>query len=220
MTDLEQLRANLEKAKQDLEAKGYKLGEKGEFMDLVPAMKQYEFRFQDAIEQVWPDKAWWEMTNYWDIFQNSIMSGKSADEVIEDIINHIVVKEEEPAPVEKPANEALGEEHTISFNAKKFCENENEYKELTDKIKNICGMKSQDSWEDDDEVWIKFDANEDEIKKISETTGIDVGFLKKSIDESLNEAEEAEEPAPEVIDNEEDVKVSDTLFTLFSSKGE
>lgn len=97
--------------------------------------------------------------------------------------------------------EALGEEHTISFNAKKFCENENEYKELTDKIKNICGMKSQDSWEDDDEVWIKFDANEDEIKKISETTGIDVGFLKKSIDESLDEAKKDDElPAdPEVV---------------------
>ena len=93
MTDLENLKQQLVDAKNDLEKKGYKLGEEGEFMDLVPAMKQYEYAFQDAIENVWPDKAWWQMTNYWDIFQESIMAGKTADEVIEDIINHIVVED-------------------------------------------------------------------------------------------------------------------------------
>lgn len=109
MTDLELLRQKLVDAKNELEAKGYKLGEEGEFMDVVPAMKQYEFRFQDAIEQVWPDKAWWQMTNYWDIFQDSIMSGKTADEVIEDIINHIVV-EEEPKPTQGESLEEADEE--------------------------------------------------------------------------------------------------------------
>ena len=93
MTDLENLKQQLVDVKNDLEKKGYKLGEEGEFMDLVPAMKQYEYAFQDAIENVWPDKAWWQMTNYWDIFQESIMAGKTADEVIEDIINHIVVED-------------------------------------------------------------------------------------------------------------------------------
>ena len=93
MTDLENLKQQLVDAKNDLEKKGYKLGEEGEFMDLVPAMKQYEYAFQDAIENVWPDKAWWQMTNYWDIFQESIMAGKTADEVIEDIMNHIVVED-------------------------------------------------------------------------------------------------------------------------------
>lgn len=100
MTDLEQLKQNLVDAKNELEAKGYKLGEEGDFIDLVPDMKQYEYKFQDAIEQVWPDKAWWQMTNYWDMFQDSIMTGKTADEVIEDIMNHIVVKEE-PEEVKK-----------------------------------------------------------------------------------------------------------------------
>lgn len=197
MTDLEQLRANLEKAKQDLEAKGYKLGEKGEFMDLVPAMKQYEFRFQDAIEQVWPDKAWWEMTNYWDIFQNSIMSGKSADEVIEDIMNHIV---EEPAPQSK--NEGL--EPEIKIGAKI-------------KIINMTGEPRYAGKEGTVEYI-------DSIGQLHGTWGgcavIPEEDQFEVINEQLDEAEEAEEPAPEVIDNEEDVKVSDTLFTLFSSKGE
>lgn len=203
MTDLEQLRANLEKAKQDLEAKGYKLGEKGEFMDLIPAMKQYEFRFQDAIEQVWPDKAWWQMTNYWDIFQNSIMSGKSADEVIEDIINHIVVKEEEPAPVEKPANEAL-EEPEVKVGTKI-------------KIINMTGEPRYAGKEGTVEYI-------DSIGQLHGTWGgcavIPEEDQFEVINEQLDEAEEAEEPAPEANDNEEDVKVSDTLFTLFSSKGE
>ena len=95
MTDLELLKAKLEEAKENLEAKGWKLGEDGELMDLFPAMKQYEYAFQSAIEDVWPEQAWWQVTNYWDIFQDSIMTGKTADEVIQDILDHIELDDTE-----------------------------------------------------------------------------------------------------------------------------
>lgn len=98
MTDLELLKQRLIEVKDELEEKGKFLGAKAsntdELMDALPSMKEYEYRFQNVIEDIWPDKAWWQMTNYWDIFQDSIMSGKTADEVIEDIMNHIVIEEE------------------------------------------------------------------------------------------------------------------------------
>ena len=95
MTDKELLKQKLEDAQIKLEEKGFYLGEEGELMDLFPAMKQYEFAFQNAIEDVWPDKAWWQVTNYWDIFQDSIMTGKRAEEVIQDILDHVVEDVEE-----------------------------------------------------------------------------------------------------------------------------
>ena len=89
MTNKEELKQRLEDAKAELESKGYFLGKKeGNLIDNIADMKQYEYRFQDAIEQVWPEDLWWQKTNYWDIF-NDIMTGKTADEVIEDILNHI-----------------------------------------------------------------------------------------------------------------------------------
>ena len=107
MTDLELLKVKLEEAKEELESNGYVLGEEGELIDLFPAMKQYEYAFQNAIEEIWPDKLWWQMTNYWDIFQNSIMSGKTADEVIEDIMNHIFIEDEDKKEfiMDKPGTE-------------------------------------------------------------------------------------------------------------------
>lgn len=89
MSNKELLKQKLEAAKQDLEEKGFVLGGEGELMFQFPAMKQYEYAFQAAIEDVWPEEAWWQRTNYWDIFQDSIMAGKSADEVIQDILDHV-----------------------------------------------------------------------------------------------------------------------------------
>lgn len=98
MTDLELLRQKLVEVKDELESEGKVLGEKeisntDDLMEALPVMKEYEYRFQDAIEEIWPDKVWWQMTHYWDIFQNSIMQGKKADDVIEDIMSHIVIEE-------------------------------------------------------------------------------------------------------------------------------
>lgn len=141
----------------------------------------------------------YEAVHHWFLIKDT--DGKMSDTVAG--FKKMFSKPEEESGFED-ADESLKEskeEYTISFNAKKFCNNENEYKELTDKIKDICGMKSHDSWEDDDEVWIKFDANEDEIKKISETTGINAEFLKKSVDESLKEVLDDEE-LPDAIPDE------------------
>lgn len=117
MTDKELLEVKLKEAKSKLEEKGFFLGEEGELMDLFPSMKQYEYAFQAAIEDIWPDKAWWQVTNYWDIFQDSIMSGKKADEVIQDILDHIVEDDEE-IKVEKDSSFDIDDDFEESLEEK------------------------------------------------------------------------------------------------------
>ena len=114
MTNKELLKQKLETAKADLEEKGYTLGGEEPFMFQFPAMKQYEFAFQAAIEDVWPDEAWWQRTDYWDIFQESIMAGKTADEVIQDILDHITDDVEEiKTSEEEVVDEVPSEEENI-----------------------------------------------------------------------------------------------------------
>lgn len=90
MTNKEKLKIALDDAKETLERDGFFLGKESDnFMSLIPAMKKYEYAFQSCIENIWPDDPWWKHTDYWDIFSESIFKGKTADEVIEDILNHI-----------------------------------------------------------------------------------------------------------------------------------
>ena len=130
MTKKELLKKKLELAKANLEEQGYVLGEQGDLMFNLPTMKQYEYAFQAAIEDVWPENAWWELTEYWDIFQESIMAGKVADEVIQDILEHID-NEEEATPEqiaeletveEESPEEEINDEIPVEENLEEECE--------------------------------------------------------------------------------------------------
>lgn len=86
MDKMEHLRELLNDTKERLISEGcYLLGNRG--YENLRDMKTYEIAFQDCIEKVFPDNAWWQVTNYWDIFQD-ILSGSNADEVINHIIEH------------------------------------------------------------------------------------------------------------------------------------
>lgn len=69
------------------------------------SIKEYEIAFQDAIERVYPDAAWWQVTNYWDIFDamffNDLTPKEVADEIIERAKNY---KEEEIEEAVEPEN--------------------------------------------------------------------------------------------------------------------
>lgn len=85
MSKVEQLRKELNDARDRLIAKGWKWdGESGNLMDIKP----FEIAYQDAIEKVFPDYIWWQLTNYWDIF-DAMMGGINDKDIIEEIIAHI-----------------------------------------------------------------------------------------------------------------------------------
>lgn len=85
MSKLEQLRQELNSARERLIAKGCKWDPNtGNPMDIKP----FEIAYQEAIEKVFPDYIWWELTNYWDIF-DAMMGGVNDKDIIEEIINHI-----------------------------------------------------------------------------------------------------------------------------------
>ena len=118
MSKIEQLRNELKKAREKLIAKGCKWDPNtGNLMDIKP----FEIAYQDAIERVFPDYIWWQLTNYWDIF-DAMMSGLNDEEVIEEIINHIdpsVLKEDFE---ETSFGAKIEDGHTIEEYREKFGE--------------------------------------------------------------------------------------------------
>jgi hypothetical protein len=161
MTDKELLKQKLEDAKVKLEEKGFYLGEEGELMDLFPAMKQYEYAFQDAIEEVWIDEPWWKVTNYWDIFQDSIMSGKKADEVIEDILNHIEIKDSE-SETEEVEDEDMFKDIDDDIEVEsKFEEDEDEIISNEDDEEHIITDREEVLTDEEKPNWVKDESLED-----------------------------------------------------------
>ena len=58
----------------------------------VVNLKAYEVAFQDAIEKLYPDNAWWEITDcniFWDLFEN-----RDIDHTINEIINQLKCDED------------------------------------------------------------------------------------------------------------------------------
>ena len=88
MGKLETLRAELEKAREKLHAKGYEYNGKANGYNELMAAKPFEIAYQDVIEKIWPDNAWWQVTGYWDIF-DAMMGGLSDEEVIDEICKHV-----------------------------------------------------------------------------------------------------------------------------------
>lgn len=85
MNKVEQLRKCLQKARAELNAKGYKyIPGESKLMDCKP----FGIAYRDCIENIWPDVVWWKVTNYWDIF-DAMMGGLSDEEVIDEICKHI-----------------------------------------------------------------------------------------------------------------------------------
>lgn len=85
MSKIEQLRKELNSARDRLVAKGWKWdGKTGNLMDIKP----FEVAYQNAIEKVFPDYIWWKLTNYWDIF-DAMASGIDDKEIIDEIVAHI-----------------------------------------------------------------------------------------------------------------------------------
>lgn len=85
MGKLETLRTELEKARKELNDKGYHyIPGESEIMEIKP----FEIKYQDVIEKIWPDDAWWQVTGYWDIF-DAMLGGLSDEKVIDEIIKHV-----------------------------------------------------------------------------------------------------------------------------------
>ena len=85
MGKLETLRTELEKVRKQLNDKGYHyIPGESELMEIKP----FEIKYQDVIERIWPDDAWWQVTHYWDIF-DAMMNGLSDEEVIDEICKHV-----------------------------------------------------------------------------------------------------------------------------------
>ena len=81
----EQLRKALEDARAKLVAQGCEWNpETGNLLDIKP----FEVAYQEAIEDTFPGCIWWELTNYWDIF-NAMLEGINDKDMVDEIINHI-----------------------------------------------------------------------------------------------------------------------------------
>lgn len=50
------------------------------------SIKKYEIAFQEAIESVYPDYIWWQVTNYWDIFDALFFLEMTPEEVADEIV--------------------------------------------------------------------------------------------------------------------------------------
>ena len=89
MSKLEELRSELERVRKELNDKGYHYdaSDVDSYEGLMKA-KPFEIAYQDVIEKIWPDKCWWEVTQYFDIF-DGMMTGLSDGEIIDEIIKHV-----------------------------------------------------------------------------------------------------------------------------------
>lgn len=68
-------------------------------------LKKYEIAFQEAIESVYPDYIWWQVTNYWDIFDALFFLEMTPEEVA----NEIVKKAEEFEKTEHVEESVFGQ---------------------------------------------------------------------------------------------------------------
>lgn len=123
MNKLELLKQKLEQARKELNEKGYsyspEMYSKGGYNELMK-IKPFEIAYQDVIEELWPDNAWWQVTNYWDIFDAMAFEGFTDETVIDEIIKHV--------------DSAFLEESC------KIDEGDNSFKEIETK----CGCKIED----------------------------------------------------------------------------
>ena len=116
MSKIEQLRKELNNARDRLIAKGWKWdGKTGNLMDIKP----FEIAYQDAIEKVFPDYIWWQLTNYWDIF-DAMMGGVNDKDIIEEIIAHIDPSVLDEAFEETENGAKIESGHTIEEYREKF----------------------------------------------------------------------------------------------------
>lgn len=116
MSKVEQLRKELTNARNRLVKQGWKWdGESGNLMDIKP----FEIAYQEAIEKVFPDYIWWQLTNYWDIF-DAMMSGINDEDIIEEIIAHIDPKVLDEAFEENEMGAKIESGHTIEEYREKF----------------------------------------------------------------------------------------------------
>ena len=88
MNKLDLLRSELEKARKKLNDKGIHYSGDADNYEEIMKAKPFEIAYQDVIEKIWPDSAWWQVTGYWDIF-DAMMGGLSDAEVIDEIIKHV-----------------------------------------------------------------------------------------------------------------------------------
>ena len=111
MNKVEQLKKCLQKARKELNDKGYKyIPGESRLMDCKP----FEVAYQDCIEKIWPEEPWWKVTNYWDIF-DAMMGGLSDEEVIDEICKHV-----DSEFLKEDAENAKVEEHSYEEYMKKF----------------------------------------------------------------------------------------------------
>ena len=88
MGKLDTLRAELEKARELLHKRGLSYDGNANTSDELMRAKPFEIAYQDVIEKIWPDDAWWQVTGYWDIF-DAMMGGLDDGAVIDEIIKHV-----------------------------------------------------------------------------------------------------------------------------------
>lgn len=178
MSKIEQLRKELNDARDRLVAKGWEWdGKSGNFMDIKP----FEIAYQEAIEKVFPDYIWWQLTNYWDIF-DAMMGGINDKDIIEEIISHIdpsVLDED----FEETSNGAKIESgHTIE-----------EYREKFGKLY------------DDGELW---DFSEEDLFDGSVEINPDIIYWKIEVDGEPRYFETCEECVEDDLDKEDTKSVA------------
>lgn len=85
----DELREKLYQTKERLHSENHFINPWIEYDDNKEDMVIFQHAFEKDIEEVYPGKPWWEMTDRWDIFGNSIHKRRNVDEIIEDILAHI-----------------------------------------------------------------------------------------------------------------------------------
>jgi len=121
MDKLETLRKELERAKEELHNKGFHYdGHVNSYEDLRN-VKPFEIAYQDVIEKIWPDDAWWQVTNYWDIF-DAMMSGINDEEIIDEIIKHVGKDYINESKCDSVGNSCVERGHTMREYLDKFGE--------------------------------------------------------------------------------------------------
>ena len=92
MNKLEELRSKLEQVRKELNDKGYhydpEMYDKGGYDELMK-VKPFEIKYQDVIEEIWPDEPWWKVLHYFDIFDAMAFGGLDDGEVIDEIVKHV-----------------------------------------------------------------------------------------------------------------------------------
>jgi len=86
----EELRQRLYQTKDRLESEGHYIKPEVDYEENKADMILYQRAFEQTIADAYGLKDWFDATGRWSIYGNSIHKRRNADEIINDIIDHII----------------------------------------------------------------------------------------------------------------------------------